>query len=270
MTASDRWIVRPQPNPRALCRLFCAPCAGRGASLYRGWAELLGRDIELCAIQLPGRESRLREPPLTQMARAADDAAEALEPYLDLPFAFFGHSMGAILCFELARRICRRSGMAPLHLFVSGRRAPQRPDLRPALYTLPDARFIIEICRRFNGIPREVLAEPELLNLLLPVLRADVEMLETYEFMPAPPLDCSITAFGGTRDGDVRDEDLEAWREHTKAHFTTMLFPGDHFFIQTATQELLRTICRDLHSRVGFASHAESTDVVRSDSSRAW
>lgn len=269
MTASDPWIVRPRPNPRARSRLFCVPCAGRGASLYRGWPELLDRNTELCAIQLPGRENRLREPPLTQMADAADAIAEALEPYLDLPFAFFGHSLGAILCFELARRVRRRSGIAPLHLFVSGRRAPQRPDLRPVLYTLPDARFIVEIRRRFNGIPREVLAEPELLRLLLPVLRADVEMLETYQFKSAPPLDCPITAFGGTEDGDVRDEDLEAWREHTKANFTTMLFPGDHFFIQTAAQELLRIICRNLHSKAGFTSHAESTDIVSSDWSSA-
>lgn len=247
MFIPDPWLVRLRPNPSARLRLFCAPCAGRGASLYRGWPEFIDKEVELCAVQLPGRESRLREAPFTNMAVAVDRAAEALQRYLDVPFACFGHSMGAIFCFELARRLRSRYGIAPMHLFVSARRAPQSPDPLPALSALPDAGFISEIGRRYNGIPPEVLADRELMELLLPVLRADVQMLETYAFEPGPPLDCPITAFGGTEDSGLRIEELEGWREHTNAGFETRLFPGDHFFVHSAAKEVLGTISRNLN-----------------------
>lgn len=247
MCTPDPWLVRLRPKPSARLRLFCAPCAGRGASLYRGWSEFVDREVELCVVQLPGRESRLREAPFTNMAEAVDRAVVALGGYLDLPFACFGHSMGAIFCFELARRLRCRYGIAPKHLFVSARRAPQRPDPLPPLGGLTDARFIAEIGRRYNGIPREVLADRELMELLLPVLRADVQMLETYTFESNAPLDCPITAFGGTKDNDLRIEELEGWREHTNAGFEARLFPGDHFFIQSAAKEVLETIARDLN-----------------------
>jgi medium-chain acyl-[acyl-carrier-protein] hydrolase len=250
----DPWMVRLTPKPAARLRLFCAPCAGRGASLYRRWPEFIDGEVELCAIQLPGRESRLREPPFTNMAEAVDRAAEALECYLDVPFALFGHSMGAIFCFELVRRLRNRYGIAPMHLFVSARRAPQWPDPLPPLRGLPDSRFIAEIRRRYNGIPREVLADQELMALLLPVLRADVQMLETYVFEPGPPLDCPITAFGGTEDSDLRMEELEGWSEHTNEGFGTRLFSGDHFFVHSAAKKVVETISRNLNLASDFGS----------------
>ena len=206
-------------------------------------------------MQLPGRESRLREPPFTRMSDAVEQAAEALERYLDLPFAFFGHSMGAILCFELARLLRNRHRVGPIHLFVSARRAPQFPDPLPPLHHLPDARFIAEIDRRYNGLPREVLANSELMELLLPVLRADVQMIETYTYESGFPLDCPITAFGGLEDRELRTEDLEGWRAHTNSRFETKLFPGDHFFVQSVPNEILGTISRSLNLGNDFRLH---------------
>jgi medium-chain acyl-[acyl-carrier-protein] hydrolase len=211
--------------------------------------------MELCAMQLPGRENRLRESPFTRMSDAVERVAEALEPHLDLPFALFGHSMGAILCFELARLLRRRYGVGPTHLFVSARRAPQFPDPRTPLRHLPDALFVAEINRRYNGLPREVLANAELMELLLPMLRADVQMIETYAYEPALPLDCPITALGGLGDSDLLVEDLEGWRAHTNSRFETRLFPGDHFFIQSVPKEVLGTISRCLNLASDFGSH---------------
>ena len=248
-------MIRSRSALAPRLRLFCVPCAGRGAALYRGWLELSGCEMELCAVQLPGRESRLREPPFTRMSDAVERTAEALERHLDLPFALFGHSMGAIFCFELARLLRSRYGIGPTHLFVSARRAPQFPDPRPPIHRLPDARFVAEIDRRYNGLPREVLANRELMELLLPVLRADVQMIETYAYEPGFPLDCPITAFGGLEDNDLRIEDFEGWRAHTNSHFETRFFPGDHFFVQSAPKEVLGAISRSLNLANSFGSH---------------
>src|SRR5215470_622662 len=240
-------MLRSRSASEPRLRLFCLPCAGRGAALYRGWPEFSGCEMELCAMQLPGRESRLKESPFTRMSDAVERLVEALERYLDLPFALFGHSMGAILCFELARQLRSRYGVRPIHLFVSARRAPQFPDPRPPLRHLPDARFIAEIGRRYNGLPREVLANPELMELLLPMLRADVQMIETYVYEPGLPLDCPITSLGGVEDSDLRIEDLEGWSTHTNSRFETKVFPGDHFFIQSVPKEVLGTISLSLN-----------------------
>jgi medium-chain acyl-[acyl-carrier-protein] hydrolase len=255
VSTPDPWIIRLRSAPAPRLRLFCVPCAGRGAALYRAWPEFSGCEMELYAMQLPGRESRLREPPFTRMSDAVERAAEVIGRHLDLPLALFGHSMGAILCFELARLLRNRYGVGPTHLFVSARRAPQFPDPRPPLRHLPDARFIAEIDRRYNGLPREVLANAELMELLLPMLRADVQMIETYAYEPDLPLDCPITAFGGLEDSDLRIEDLEGWRAHTNSRFETKVFPGDHFFVQSVPKEILGTISRSLNLTNDFVSH---------------
>ncbi len=214
--------------------------------MYRGWGEPLGPQVELCALQLPGRESRLREPPFTRMAEAVHDVAEALQSYLDIPFALFGHSMGAVICFEFARLLRSQSGIAPVHLFISGRPAPQYPHRRPFLSSLRDDQFVAEIRRRYNGIPGQVLKDPELMELLLPVLRADVEMLETYEYRPGPSLGCPITAFGGREDTETPFEELTGWREQTNTRFRADVLPGDHFFVRSAEAEVLDIISRQL------------------------
>lgn len=242
------WIFCPKPNPAARVRLFCIPYAGRGASIYREWPELLGGKVELCALQLPGRENRLREAPFTRLMEAVQEAADVLQPYLNLPFALFGHSMGAVICFELARLLRRERRITPVHLFVSGRRAPQFPDRRPLMTPLPNDVFVAEICRRYNGIPREVFNDRELMELLLPTLRADVEMLETYDYQPGPLFDCPITAFGGRNDSETSLDELAGWKDQTNSQFETNVFPGDHFFLQSAATEMLEIIRRKLDS----------------------
>jgi medium-chain acyl-[acyl-carrier-protein] hydrolase len=241
---TDPWVLYPKPNPHAGLRLFCFPYAGGGATVYRAWADGLPPDVELACVQYPGRGSRLKEPAFAQLMPLVEALVPALPPHLDKPFAFFGHSMGAVIAFELARRLARE----PLHLFVSGRQAPQLPPRDLHTYDLPDAEFIEEL-QRLGGTPREALAHPELMQLMLPLLRADFEAIQTYAYAPGPPLHCPVTAFGGLEDEDVSREQLEAWREQTDARFDAHLLPGDHFFLHSAQARLLAILSGELQTR---------------------
>jgi medium-chain acyl-[acyl-carrier-protein] hydrolase len=243
---ANPWVTFFRPNSRARLRLFCFPYAGGSSLIYRQWPEGLPPDVELCAVQLPGRGSRLREPAFRQMTTLVERLAEVLPPLFDRPFAFFGHSMGASMAFELARRLRSDRAPEPCHLFVSGRRAPQTPDTDPPSYQLPEPVFIEEL-RRLNGTPQEVLEHPEMMQLLLPVLRADFELIQTYTYEPGPPLTCPISAFGGLQDLDAGRDLLELWREQTTAAFSLQMLPGDHFFPHTARPILLESISRKLH-----------------------
>jgi medium-chain acyl-[acyl-carrier-protein] hydrolase len=240
------WILATQPRPHARRRLFCIPYAGGAASAYRSWAGLLPADVEVCPVQLPGRGSRFREAPFRKAADLVPALAEGILPFLDLPFAVFGHSMGALVAFELTRELRRRGERAPLLLALSGHQAPLRPDPEPPFSHLPDAEFLQEVQRRYDGIPPEVLAEEELLQLLLPVLRADIQVLETYAYRKEAPLDCPISCFGGEDDRHVSLADLEAWSDETRGLVHVRTFPGGHFFVDTARDEVLRALSRDL------------------------
>jgi len=243
------WVSVPAPRPRAHLRLLCFPYAGGGASIYSSWAAQLPPDIELCAIRLPGREGRFGEQPLRRMDRLLSLLVEGVLPYLDRGFAFFGHSLGALVAFELARRLRRDALPAPIHLFISGRRAPQLPDVRepgePALYGLPDAELIAEL-RRFGGRVGAAAAAPELLELMLPTVRADFELAGTHEHRDEAPLACPITAFGGLDDTAVSEDRIAAWRMHTRGGFALHMLPGDHFFLHELSGAIIATIARDL------------------------
>jgi medium-chain acyl-[acyl-carrier-protein] hydrolase len=177
--------------------------------------------------------------------------ATALHPYLDKPFICFGHSMGALISFELARFLRHDLRCQLLHLFVSGRCAPHIPAPNPPIYTLSDLE-LRETLRRFNGTPTEVLDNEELMRLLLPTLRADFKALETYHYTPSAPLECPITALGGLHDPEVSIDSLEAWREHTIAPFSTHMFSGDHFFLHTERAKLLQFINHELQAICNF------------------
>ena len=242
----ERWLAYREANPRARVRMFCFPYAGGGASAYRGWGGVLPADVEVCPVQLPGREGRLREAPFDRPEPLVQAIADALQPYLaDRPFVFFGHSMGAMLGFELARELRRRGQTLPLHLFVSGRRAPQVPDDNDPIHDLPEAEFI-EKLRELNGTPEEVLQHAELMKLLSPVLRADFAVNETYVYKEEEPFDIGISAFGGLGDKEVAREDVGAWKEHTRARFRVRMLPGDHFFIHGNKDMVLEALARDL------------------------
>jgi medium-chain acyl-[acyl-carrier-protein] hydrolase len=240
------WILGARPRPQARQRLFCLPYAGGAASGYRSWADLLPADVEVCPVQLPGRGSRFREAPFRRVADLVAALAEGLLPLLDLPFALFGHSMGALVAFELARELRRRGAHAPSLLALSGHQAPRRPAPEPPFSHLPDAEFLAEVRRRYDGIPPEVLAEEELLRLLLPVLRADIEVLESYAYAPEGPLDCPVSCFGGENDPHVSLADLQAWRDETSGPLRVRTFAGGHFFVESARDEVLRCLSLDL------------------------
>jgi medium-chain acyl-[acyl-carrier-protein] hydrolase len=247
-TSSNRfntWVSCPRPVPAAKVRLFCFPYSGAGANIYYPWADVLPPSWEICPVQLPGRGNRMSEPLATRLAPQVDALAAGLAPYLDKPFAFFGHSMGALIGFELARRLRRAAAPLPVHLFVSGHQAPHLPDRNPPLHALPEAAFLDKL-RELNGTPEEVLRHPELRELLIPILRADFAVCETYVYAAEPPLECPVSAFSGLGDDYVNREELEAWREQTTARFSLRMFPGDHFYLNTARPYLLQALAREL------------------------
>jgi surfactin synthase thioesterase subunit len=224
-------IYRPAPREDPVFRLFCLPFAGGSATVFRLWPAGLPANIEVIALQLPGRGARLREASLRRMTDMVDLALSEFATRLDRPFALFGHSMGALLARELAGRLGAR-GQPPAHLFVSARSPYLKRDL-PLLYELPDEQFLTEVDKRYQGIPAQLRAERDILELLLPALRADVEALETYERNPgAPPLNCDISVYGGSRDVSVTPGDLEAWRAETVGSCRVRVFEGDHFFLE--------------------------------------
>jgi len=243
----ELWLISPKPNPQAALRLFCFPYAGGSAAIFRQWAEVLPPEIEVCPVQLPGRGARLKEQPFTQLGPLIDSLVTALRDQLHKPFALFGHSMGASIGFEFARRVREEYGLLPTHLFLSGRRAPHLPESKPNVYDLPEAEFLQRV-RSLNGTPREVLEHPELMQLMIPLLRADFAICETYAYRPGPPLACPLAVFGGLQDQEVRREELEGWREQTSASFTLHMLPGDHFFLHTSRHLLLETICQKLYA----------------------
>ncbi|HZF41201.1 MAG TPA: thioesterase domain-containing protein [Blastocatellia bacterium] len=245
MVSRDQWLLFPRSNPQARIRLFCFPYAGGGSAVYRRWPAELPGNIEVGLIQLPGRETRLREKPLTEITYIIEHLAQSLRPYLDKPFAFFGHSMGAIISFELARHLRWVHQVEPERLFVSGRRAPQLPISDPIIYDLPDQEFLAEIIR-LNGTPITVLENQELMRLMLPLLRADFTACQTYRYVHEPPLQCPITAFGGLEDAAANRERLDAWRAQTMNSFSLFMLPGDHFFIKTTKDEILPIVGKTL------------------------
>lgn len=246
----DTWIVRPQPNPQAHLRLFCFPFAGGSALAFRLWSNSLPKTIELCAVELPGRGKRLNEAAFTNIKPLVEALASALLPSFDKPFAFFGHSLGALVSFELARLLRRNYNFLPVHLFVSGRRAPQIPLKNPPIHNLPEPAFMEEL-RRLNGTPAAVLENAELMQLLLPILRADFAVNETYNYTNEPPLECPISAFGGLQDSEASCDELEAWAVQTSSSFSLQMFPGDHFFISSAQLLLLQSITQQLNTLPG-------------------
>lgn len=244
--SENTWLQYWQRKPTAKIRLFCFPYAGGGAAIFRNWSKQLPPEVEVCPVQLPGREHRLREAAFSQIAPLIDSVMDGLHPYLDMPYALFGHSMGALVSFELARRLYRTEHRSKLlHLFVSGHRAPQIPDPNPPTYHLPEEEFIEEL-RNLNGTPEEVLQNQELLSLLLPLLRSDFALCETYIYVDDAPLHCPVTAYGGLQDREASQSDLARWKELTDSSFYLRRFPGDHFFLHAQQSLLLQSLIQDL------------------------
>jgi medium-chain acyl-[acyl-carrier-protein] hydrolase len=213
-----------------------------GASMFRTWPAGLPADLDVCAIQPPGRENRLREAPFQSITDIVEGLLPALLPELDRPFALFGHSMGAVVACEVARALEAQGAPLPLQLIVSARRPPHLPGVETPISGLPDAQFLAEVQSRYGGIPAELLAEPEILALLLPGLRADFTALETHKPPPRSPLPFSITALGGSEDRLTPHHHLHAWGGETLAGFDVRLFSGDHFYLNPRRSEVLSAI----------------------------
>jgi len=239
------WLPRFEIDPFVRLRLFCVAYAGGGSSVFRGWDGCLPSSVQLCPVQLPGRESRLADPPYTRLPLLLPALADGLSPALDKPFALFGHSMGALVAFEFARYLRRNRMPEPTRLFVSGHRAPHLPYPRPYVHQLSDDRLLDEL-RRFRGTPEALLENAELMELILPAIRADFAICETYDYLAESPLEVSITAFGGLDDSDASPDDLSLWHTQTRARFRLRLFPGSHFFLHTAQASLLDVLSREL------------------------
>lgn len=241
MTDRERWVYRPEPSDSRRIRLFCFPCAGSGAAVYRLWPEEMPDEVEVCRIQLPGRESRLRERPFERLDRLVETLFDVARPYFDLPFAFFGHSMGAQIAFELARKCRRQLSAEPVHLFVAGSRAPGLSN-EPHIHRLPEDEFIQAMRSRYGGVPDAVTQNRELLDLVLPLLRADLAVLESHEYVPEQPLDCPISVFGGLDDAWVSCDHLTAWAQHTRGAHTLKMYSGDHFFVGSQRASLISMV----------------------------
>ena len=232
-------------NRQIAHRLFCFTYAGGAASIYRNWSNQLPQSIEVHAVQFPGHGNRLSEPLFRRVQPLVESTAQELMPYLEGSFAFFGHSMGAIISFELAQMLRRENKPGPSHLFLSGRPSPHLTEREAPTYDLPEPEFIEEL-KKMGGTPQAVLEHPELMSVLNPILRADLEVCQTYEYEPRPPLDCPITVFGGLQDEEVSREQLEGWRDYTTSSFAVRMFPGNHFYLHSAAYVLLRMIAQDL------------------------
>ena len=251
-SAADPWI-RALSVPRASrLQLICFPFAGGGTAPYVPWQRHLSPDVELCAVRLPGRESRRAgERHVVSMAPLVEALADALARRVERPYVFFGHSMGAAIAYELCVRL-RALGMPlPRHLFVSARPASAGPARLPPIHVLPDGPFLAALRERYAAIPQEVLDEPELLALVIPTLRADFELIETYRHAACAPLPCPITALGGRRDPLVTEADLAAWAGYTSIRFAHTILDGDHFFLNKHAGPLVSTLMRSLEPEVG-------------------
>jgi medium-chain acyl-[acyl-carrier-protein] hydrolase len=244
-TRVSKWASCPRPQRSPRLRLFCLPYAGGGASIYREWGRELPEQIEVWMVHLPGRENRLTDPAVSDLKQLAVDAAIGLQPFLSKPYALFGHSMGALVAFELTRRLRRQGRSTPACLAVSAAPGPHVAKVDNPIHDLPLPAFLREL-RNLNGTPTEVFANSELLELMLPMLRADFCAVESYRYQPEHALDCPILTFGGDSDAEVSHAELEAWRKQTTGTFSLRIFPGNHFYLHDNRADLLAHLARDL------------------------
>ena len=236
---TNSWVSLQRREDIARIRLFCLPHAGAGTAMFNLWRRSLPGFVEVCPILLPGREGRLSEISFTDSNTLIEQVTAGIAAYLDRPYAIFGHSMGSLLAFELAHSLRTHRLREPSHLFLSGRNAPHLYLGQTKLHKLPDDRFLAELDTRYGGLPQEVLADPELLELYLPILRADLTLLETHLHRDRHPLACPISAFAGKQDKNVSMTGLEAWAEHTAAAFESEWFVGGHFYLTSTSKSLL-------------------------------
>jgi surfactin synthase thioesterase subunit len=242
----DPWVEIFHPNSQANFRLFCFPYAGGAASLFRLWSKGLPASVEVCPIQLPGRGRRFGETPQKQWHPLVPDLTDAVAGFADRPFGFYGHSLGAVLAFEVARDLRRRYDFTPRIFFAAACRAPQTRVLpSQPLHTLADGPFL-ESLKNLGGMNEEILRDKDLMKLFLPVLRADLQLVETYRYAGEEPLACPLVALGGEQDREIKISELRAWSEQSVGEFDFQILPGDHFFLNSQREALLQVISQKI------------------------
>jgi surfactin synthase thioesterase subunit len=241
------------PRSQASSRLFCFPYAGGGASLFRAWQQYLPQSIELCPVQLPGRETRAMEPAFSRIEPLVETLSQDLKNYFDLPYVFFGYSMGALIAFDLARRFQETAARTPSFLFLAARRGPRMLG-SSSTKTLNDRQFVDEL-RSLGGVAEAVLQSPEIMEMILPTLRADFSLCEDYRYSPGKLLDCPIRVLGGKEDKKIAHADLAAWSEETSASCSVRLFDGGHFFLHNSHSAIVNYILSELLSHPSPDSH---------------
>ena len=239
-----RWLPARRPGAPGRPRLFCFPPAGAGSAAFHAWTAALPA-LDVCALEYPGRWTRLTEQPFTDVPLLVKTIADDINDLLQGRYAFFGHSYGAVVAFELAREVRRRGLAMTEHLFVGAARAPQLPPRPNPIRSLPDGQLIAELGRRYGALPKMIL-DPEVLNMVVPIIRADITAFETYTFRDEPPLPCPITALCGRDDPAVDDRALDAWRHQTAGRFCSHVLAGDHFFMNRSNAETFRIVRQEL------------------------
>ncbi|MFI7000142.1 thioesterase II family protein [Nocardia sp. NPDC050175] len=235
-----KWMPYPSAGG-APTTLYCLPHAGAGASTYLPWRKELQPDVDVVPLQPPGREMRMRDEPFENLTPLLNDLLAAMDGVWQEPFALFGHSLGALVAFELARRLSAGEGPRPAHLIVSGRRAPQHPSRLPWI-RMADDPMLLEIVRRLGGTPDEILDDEQMRQTVLTLMRADLGVDQTYRYRPDPPLDVPITVLSGSTDSHVTMAELEPWAECGSAGVDIRLVPGGHFFVVTQRETVLRRV----------------------------
>jgi medium-chain acyl-[acyl-carrier-protein] hydrolase len=249
---SNVWFQSGPAHDQVDLKMFCFPYAGGSAVVFKKWTDFLPSTLQVIPVELPGRGARLQERPFLSLPALVEELAGVIGPLLDKPFVFYGHSMGAIIAFELARSLRRQYDREPQALFVGGRRAPQTPNNDPVTYHLPKEEFVEELMK-LDGTPREVIEHEELMEMMIPLLRADFQLTQTYEYTADTPLRCPINVYGGLEDHHVPRDLLSPWKEQTRSNFALHMLPGDHFFLRSSQDLLLRLLARELREVIAHS-----------------
>jgi surfactin synthase thioesterase subunit len=246
MSHGRQWIKIFKPLHEPKIRIVCFPYAGGGASVYREWSRFLPDHFELLSLQLPGREDRIRENYADDLFKLIESFHPTLFPMLNLPFVFYGHSMGALIAYEYARYLSHNFNVEPIRLFLSGRSAPNEVRRGKNLNELIDKELIEEVTSM--GASKILLESPQLAELFIRTIRADLTMLDKYQFIDGHDISCPITVMSGVNDSSFEVEDLDAWNNHTKGGLTKLFYPGGHFYINENLEQVIRSVVYDTYT----------------------